>query len=127
MLLMSSKKLDYFERKTIWQYLQTHPELAELYQWKERLHSFYRIQGFERAKIALHHMLDQMASSQLPEIKTLRRTLQRWNREILNYFKSRLTNARTEGFNNVAKLVQKRAYGYKSYRNYRLRFLSACS
>jgi transposase len=126
MLLMSSKKLEYFERKTIWTYLQTHPELAELYKWKERLHSFYRIHGHEKARIALSHMLDEMALSTMPEIKTLRRTLQRWSREILNYFKSRLTNARTEGFNNVAKLVQKRAYGYKSFRNYRLRLLSAC-
>lgn len=127
LLLMSSKKLDYFDRKAIWTYLQAHPELAELYQWKERIHTFYRIQGYNRAKIALNLILDKMALSQLSEIKTLRRTLQRWSKEILNYFNSRLTNARTEGFNNVAKLVQKRAYGYKSFRNYRLRLLSACA
>ena len=35
-----------------------------------------------------------------------------------------LTNGRTEGFNNKAKLVKKRAYGYRSFRNYRLRLLN---
>ena len=35
--------------------------------------------------------------------------------------------ARTEGFNGKAKLVIRRAYGYKSFRNYRLRLLSACA
>jgi transposase len=60
-----------------------------------------------------------MADSKLPEIKTLRKTLMRWREEVLNYFKNRITNARTEGFNNVAKLVQKRAYGVKSFKMYR--------
>ena len=127
LLLMSSKKLDYFDRKAIWDYLKNYPELAELYHWKERLHGFYRIHGFERASIAFDHMTNDMATTaKTAEIKRLRNTLIKWRQEILNYFKTRLTNARTEGFNNVAKLVQKRAYGYKNFRNYRLRLLSAC-
>jgi transposase len=68
-----------------------------------------------------------MALSLLPEIKTLRRTLLKWRNEILAYFETRLTNGRTEGFNNLAKLVQKRAFGYKNFRNYRLRVLTACA
>ncbi len=47
----------------------------------------------------------------------------KWREEILNYFKTGLTNARVEGYNNVAKSVKKRAYGYKSFKNYRLRLL----
>ncbi|MDP7320515.1 MAG: transposase [Bacteriovoracaceae bacterium] len=42
-------------------------------------------------------------------------------------FKKRITNARTEGFNTVCKQPQKRAYGYRSFYNYRLRVLYACS
>ena len=51
----------------------------------------------------------------------------RWRNEILEYFKNRLTNARTEGFNNVAKVVKKRAYGYRSFKTYRLALLQACA
>ncbi|MBN2714828.1 MAG: transposase, partial [Deltaproteobacteria bacterium] len=29
----------------------------------------------------------------------------------------RVTNGRTEGYNSKAKLVKKRAYGYKSFNN----------
>ncbi|MBI3555464.1 MAG: transposase [Deltaproteobacteria bacterium] len=50
----------------------------------------------------------------------------KWRVEILNYFLSRITNARTEGFNNKAKVVKRRAYGYRSFRNYRLKVLTAC-
>lgn len=68
-----------------------------------------------------------MASSSLPEVLTLRTTLYRWRHEVLAYFVCRLTNARTEGFNGKAKLVIRRVYGYKSFRNYRLRLLNACA
>jgi len=54
-------------------------------------------------------MTDAMALSPLPEIRTLRRTLMRWRTEILAYFSSGLTNGMTEGFNNKAKVVKRRA------------------
>lgn len=127
LLLCSSHKLDHWERQAIWNYLEQHPHLQELYRWKERLHKFYRTRGYYRAHMALRQMCDEMALSLLPEIKTLRRTLLKWREEILNYFLTGLTNGRTEGYNNLAKLVQKRAFGYKSFRNYRLRLLSACA
>jgi transposase len=126
-LLMNSKKLDYFERLAIRRYLMKHPELQELYHWKEALHGFYQIRGQRRAQVALHHMLERMQSSQLPEIKRLRKTLLNWREEILNYFQFRITNARVEGFNCKASLVRRRAYGYRSHLHYRLRLLSACT
>ena len=127
LLLRNGKKLEYFERKALYQWLDQYPELKEVYHFKERLFGFYRIHGYNNAANILTRITDNMAHSELPEIKTLRRTLMKWRNEILNYFKNRITNARTEGFNNVAKLVQKRAYGVKSFKMYRLRYLSACA
>jgi transposase len=127
LLTCSSQKLEYWQRKTIWDYLERFPDLQELYRWKERLHKFYRTKGYFRAYQAFKNMCDEMAFSLLPEIKTLRRTLLKWQEEILNYFLTGITNGRTEGFNNLAKLVQRRAFGYKSFRNYRLRLLTTCA
>ena len=108
-------------------WLNLHPELNELYHFKESLHGLYRVKGARRAKAAFAAMTDRMAHSKLPEIKTLRKTLLKWQNEVLNYFRYRLTNARTEGFNNIAKLVQRRGFGYKNFENYRLRTLNACA
>jgi len=127
LLLMSAQKLDYPSRLALFRFLQNHPELKEVYDWKERVHGFYRIKGYVRASVAFFRMTGAMAHSILPEIKTLRRTLMKWRTEILNYFKTGLTNARTEGFNNKAKVVKRRGYGYKSFRNYRLKVLTACA
>ena len=120
-------KLDAHSRWRLRCWLADKHELRELYAIKEALHRLYRTRGYRRAKDALTRLTDTMAHSTIPEVRTLRRTLMRWRREVLAYFLCRLTNARTEGFNGKAKLVIRRAYGYKSFRNYRLRLLNACA
>ncbi|MCB9085222.1 MAG: ISL3 family transposase [Bdellovibrionaceae bacterium] len=125
LLLRNGFKLEYFERKALWKWLDQNPDVKEVYFYKEALHQLYRTKGYHKASRALTRLTDEMAHSNLPEIKTLRKTLMKWRNEILNYFITRLTNARTEGFNNLAKLYQKRAFGYKNFENYRLRLLNA--
>ena len=97
------------------QWLAGHPQLQALYEAKEAMHSLYRIRGADRAGRALTILTDRLAPPPLPELRTFRRTLMHWRREILAYFGTGLTNGRTEGFNNKAKLVKKRAYGYRSF------------
>jgi transposase len=124
LLLFNGKRLEYFERRALYQWLDRHPKMKELYQFKEAMHGLYRCRGYNRAKRALVALLDRMAASELKEIQRLRKTLMKWRNEILNYFATGITNGRTEGFNNLAKLLQKRAFGFKSFKNYRLRLLS---
>ena len=125
-LLYSRIKLDYFIRQDIDRYLQNHDKLNELYRWKERLYEFYRIKGFERAKCSFEKLLTAMKQSTLEEVHKLLATFKRWKDEILKYFENGYTNAFTERINGTGKLVQRRAFGYRSFRNYRLRTLSAC-
>lgn len=127
LLLKNGFKLGVFERKALWKWLEDYPDLKEVYSYKEALHRMYRCRGYSKAKQILYRMIDEMSASKLPEIQTLRRTLMKWSREILLYFETRITNARTEAFNNSAKLIQRKAYGFKSFKNYRLRVLIACS
>ena len=89
-MLRNRPSLTTAERWALQTWLQGHPELSELYEAKEALHSLCRIRGADRAATAL-------------------------------------TNGRTEGFNNKAKLVKGHAYGYRSFQNYRRRLLNACA
>jgi transposase len=126
LLLRSAKGLDYFEQSALYSFLKRYPELDEIYHFKEALHGFYRIKGQKRAQKAFIGLTDRMAQSKLKEIQTLRKTLLRWRVEVLNYFKTRITNGPVEGFNNRASLIKRRGYGYKNHKHYRLRILSAC-
>jgi len=121
------KSLESWERMKLDQWLDLHPQMNALYLIKERIGRFYEIRGQRRAEVALEKILDHLEGFAHPAIKTLKRTLRRWKAEILNYFKYRVTNARVEGFNNVAKVIKRMSYGFKSFPNYRLRLLNACS
>lgn len=125
-LLRSREKLDYYECFDLDRYLEKHLNLKELYHFKERLHQFYRTRGYDRARWALERLLEEMKASEQKDIRRVRKTLMQWKEEILEYFRSRFTNAFTEAMNGIAKLVQRRGCGYRNFKNYRLRTLSAC-
>jgi len=127
LLLKNGDKLSFHTRSALWNWLGQHPDLRELYAAKEAIHRLYRITTYDRARSMLKNLIERLHTTKLPELQTLRRTLRSWFDEILNYFKWRITNARVEGYNNVAKLIKKRAYGYRSFENYRLRLLHACA
>lgn len=127
LLLKSAIKLDPVKRKMIDEWLKDQPIIRELYYVKETLLKIYRCSNYKWAKRLMIKLTDALAHTKIPELKTLRRTLMSWMEEILNYFENKLTNARTEGYNNVAKQVQKRAYGFKNFANYRLKLLYVCT
>lgn len=127
LLLKNSKKLHYETRIDLHKWLKNYPQLNEVYWAKEWMHKLYRCKGRKWAERCLTKLTDTLALSKVKEFKTLRRTLMKWRNEILNYFENRITNARTEGFNRVAKLLQRRSCGLRNFENYRLRLLDACS
>ena len=127
LLLKNGYDLSYVQRYAVTRWLEQNPDIREIYQYKEAIHRLYRTKGINKAEYALSNLITRMKSSSLAEIKTTANTLNQWKNEIINYFENRITNARTEGFNNKAKLVKRMAYGYKNFSNYRLRLLNACS
>jgi transposase len=124
LLLRNRKKLAYFEKSALDKWLEAYPKMREIYWHKESLYQLYRTKGFARASKALTNLTDKMALSILPEVAKLRKTLMKWRKEILHYFKSGLTNARTEGYNRLAKGEQYSSFGVRSFNNYRLRLLN---
>ncbi|HSC86225.1 MAG TPA: ISL3 family transposase [Polyangiaceae bacterium] len=127
LLLKPRRLVPYKWRQPLFEWVCRHPSLKAVYEAKEALHGFYRTRSRKQAAQRLRGLCDTLAHSELPELQTLRSTLLRWRKEILAYWYCRLTNARTEGFNNKAKLVKRRAYGYVSFEHYRLRLLNSCS
>jgi len=107
LLLCSRQRLDFWAKVEIRDYLASHPELREVYEAKEALHTFYRTRGSERAALAFKNLLKRLKASMLPELKALRRTLVRWRDEVLACFDTGVTNGRTEGYNAKAKLVKR--------------------
>jgi transposase len=126
LLITYRKKLRVEQRWALDQFLDLNPEMKEVYWFQQRLYSMYRIKGYNHAREALGKLLDDMAKSKISQIHSYRFTLKKWYWEILNYFSTGLNNGRTEGYNRKAKLVQRNAYGFRSFKNYRLKLLYSC-
>ncbi|MBI99843.1 MAG: hypothetical protein CME67_01320 [Halobacteriovoraceae bacterium] len=127
LLLTNRKRLQPYQKRAVTRFCSENPNVNEVYRFKERITNFYNIKGFNQASRVLTKITDDMARSKLKEIRTLRKTLMKWRKEILRYFKTGLTNARVEGFNRKCKLIQRTSYGLRSFENYRLRALYSCS
>ena len=57
------------------------------------------------------------------EARSLGRTLIRWKKEIAAWHEAHVTNGPTEAVNNLIKRVKRAAFGFTSFRNYRIRSL----
>ncbi|WP_193746260.1 transposase, partial [Microcystis aeruginosa] len=48
-------------------------------------------------------------------------TIRNWFGEIISYFERRTTNGVVEGINNKLKLIKRRSYGFRNFRNFWVR------
>ena len=126
-ILANRKNLDYWVRSEMDAALKNYPVLDELYRAKEALHTLYQSKGFKRGYQSFRKLIKRLESTEQPRLKTLLRTLKNWRDEIINYFQFHVTNAVTEAINGNAKALQRRARGYRQFKNYRLALLNACA
>jgi transposase len=65
-------------------------------------------------------------SENFAPMQTLAKTLHSWRGEIAAMWRFTKNNGITEGFHRKMKLIQRRAYGFRNFQNYRLRVIAAC-
>lgn len=58
-----------------------------------------------------------------PEVRSLGRTITRWKDQIVAWHRGLVSNGPTEAVNNLIKRVKRVAFGFRRFRNYRIRAL----
>ena len=58
-----------------------------------------------------------------PEVRRLGRTHRAWRHQIVAWHRSHVSNGPTEAVNNLVKRVKRVAFGFRRFRNYRIRAL----
>ena len=127
LMLSRPQNLSFAERSRLHRFLNPYARLLGMYNAKEKLFRLYEMRNATFAPESYEKFLGDLQVSNVYELQRLRNTLHKWRHEVLNYFQCRITNGITEGFNNKIKLVKRMAYGYRSFRNFRLRVLNACA
>ena len=58
-----------------------------------------------------------------PEIQKLGRTIRQWFDKICNFHMARVSNGPTESLNNLIKRIKRIGFGFRNFKNYRIRAL----
>ena len=119
------------QRQRLHQLFVAHPLLEGLYELKERLCALLRLKQQSKSACRGHirqllDLITTLRQSGLEPAMTLAKTLSEWSQEIVRMWRFSRNNGITEGFHRKMKLIQRRAYGFRSFANYRLRVLAQC-
>ena len=113
------------------QLFNTYPAIKAIY---EQMHLLRRLMKHKKqnkqqckrhAKALLEH-IHRLKYSGLAPLQTLARSLKQWIEPIALMWRFSKNNAITEGFHRKMKLIQRRAYGFRNFNNYRLRVVALC-
>ena len=104
------------------------PELGRLADHREALRQIFedpQIRTPEEGRSRLLAWCERGRELGLAAFEKFNGTLQRWLNEIANYFVSRSSNGRTEGFNHGIRTILWRSFGMTAFRHFRSRVLHA--
>jgi transposase len=117
-LLKNEEELTENQKNKLEEIKKTFPNLKEMHELKEEFRKIY-----ETSKNAIEGMLslsDWLAKS-VSLFPNSCQTIRNWFGEIINYFNQRTTNGVVEGINNKLKLIKRRGYGFRNFRNFWVR------
>ena len=99
-------------------------EVAIAYRIKERFRDFYRASDPEQARQLLEELQEHCVKRAMPaEVQRLGRTIRRWFDKLCNHHLAKVTNGPTESLNNLIKRIKRVGFGFRNFRNYRIRAL----
>ena len=113
-------------------YLAAHPALEAIYRFKQRL--CYLLLKKHRTRKQCRQLAPrflravyQLRQAGLAQLVQLGETLNAWSEEIVAMWRFTRNNGITEGFHNKMELINRQAYGFRNFENYRLRVKVLCS
>ncbi len=112
-------------------YLKTQPVIESLYIFCQDLNELLRKKAKNKSACKkyvsdLLERIRQLKEIPFAPLQTLGKTLHSWQEEVARMFRYVKNNGITEGFHRKMKLIQRRAYGFRNFENYRLRVRVLC-
>jgi transposase len=131
LLRTRADRLDPEKRQRLAALFADHPVLEGIYALKDRLCRLLTLKTQSKISCRNHirsllGFIDILREDKLEPALTLAKTLSEWTHEIVRMWRFTKNNGITEGFHRKMKLIQRRAYGFRSFSNYRLRVIAQC-
>jgi len=131
LLRRRSERMDPAQRQRLAQLFGQYPQLEPVYAMKEKICRLLCLKTLSKQACRyripeLLHAIQTLRESGLQAALPLAKTLSDWQEEIVRMWRFTRNNGITEGFHRKMKLIQRRAYGFRSFNNYRLRVIAQC-
>jgi len=131
MMCTQSGKLTSKKKEKLEQYFETQPAIKSLWLFSQELADLFRNKGKNptvcRKLIGnLLEKIEMLRASPFRPMQTLGKTLRNWLNPVVRMFRFYRSNGILEGFHRKMKLIQRRAYGFRNFENYRLRVRVLC-
>ena len=114
------------------QYFDQFPVLRGIYRFKQRL--FYLLLKKHRTRKQCAHLahrflraIEDLKTVGLAHLVSLGNTLSSWATEIAMMWRFTKNNGITEGFHTKMEMLQRQAFGFRNFHNYRIRVRIMCS
>lgn len=125
------EKLTDVQRRRLHQLFASQPILETIYQQMHQLRHLMnqKHQTKNQCRKLIPELLERIETlrqNQVKPMQTLANTLQHWIEPIACMWRTTRNNGITEGFHRKMKLIQRRAYGFRNFENYRLRVIAQC-
>jgi transposase len=99
-------------------------DVTTMWHAKEAVRELYSHTDPHLARRWIDRLIADMTDADNPvEVRSLGRTLSRWKEQIIAWHRAKVTNGPTEAANNLIKRVKRAAFGFRSFRHYRVRSL----
>jgi transposase len=107
------------------------PAMRAIYEFKTGLVELLlkKHQNQKQAKDLIPQLLwhiEECRKSPLPRFQELARTLKHWLEPIARMWRFTKNNGITEGLHTKMEMISRRAFGFRNFKNYRLRVIALC-
>ncbi|GAB4231339.1 MAG: hypothetical protein Tsb0021_09770 [Chlamydiales bacterium] len=123
LLLRNYNSLDKLAREGLQALLEVNAPLLIAHTLKEQFRLFWEQSTVERASGFLVRWLWDVFESGLEPLIKVGRTLLKYAKGLVNYFKHRISNGKIEGINNKIKTMSRQAYGFQDKEYFKLSLL----
>jgi transposase len=106
--------------------LEANLRTAKAWAYKEQMVEFWQQPDADAGHAFFQQWYRSVMHSRLPKMKKVAKSLKAHLGGLLTYFKHRITNALTEGFNSKIQAIKADARGLRRFENYRTRILFFC-
>lgn len=118
LLMIPESKQTEEQQKKISEISSQYPKTGRAFRMVQAIDTVYKSANLEEATDKLNQLYRWMRRSRLEPMKRAATTLKKYFEEILNIFRSRMTNAISEGINSMIQAAKRKARGYHTFEGF---------